>query len=68
MLVKAEQHIYKSCSRLARHAWRLARSKQITTPSLMRARQPSLLLAEPSLGHNSFLQQHHFQGNIQQIF
>jgi hypothetical protein len=61
MLVKAEQHIYKSCSRLAR-------SKQITTPSLMRARQPSLLLAEPSLGHNSFLQQHHFQGNIQQIF
>jgi hypothetical protein len=34
----------------------------------MTARQPSLLLAEPSLGHNSFLQQHHFQGNIQQIF
>ncbi|KAK2382272.1 hypothetical protein QL285_069820 [Trifolium repens] len=35
--------------------------------ALMRARQSSLLLAEPSPGHTSFLQQHHFQGNIQQI-
>jgi hypothetical protein len=26
-----------------------------------------LLLAEPSPGHTSFLQQHHFQGNIQQF-
>jgi hypothetical protein len=29
-------------------------------------RQPSLLLAEPSPEHTSFLQQYHFQGNIQQ--
>ncbi|KAK2431881.1 hypothetical protein QL285_030054 [Trifolium repens] len=47
-----------------------AQAEPACTPApgqaLTRACQPSLLLAEPSPGHTSFLQQHHFQGNIQQ--
>jgi hypothetical protein len=37
-----------------------------TKPSRRHASQACcLLLVEPSSGHTSFLQQHHFQGNIQ---
>jgi hypothetical protein len=65
----------ENAKQLYNHAGsRLAPPAEATAPgaskpapgALTRAHQPSLLPAEPSPGHTSFLQQQHFQGNIQQ--
>ncbi|KAK2385235.1 hypothetical protein QL285_072496 [Trifolium repens] len=64
----AKHHNIYGHSRLAPPRLRLAPTAEGTAPgALTRTHQPSLLLAEPSPRHTSFLQQHHFQGNIQQF-